>query len=165
LVTVHDPQPTISVVQDEFFSSEYETYQWYFNGAPVADGTNQTYHADSSGNYYVIVTDQWGCTGQSAIIEHTCVCVGIDEHSLNYTLEIFPNPTNGVFTIDGAFELPVDMRLELTNVLGQPVIQVEDVENTQFIRRDYNLNHLSQGVYIFTIKTDNETIVRRIVKN
>lgn len=168
VVTVHDPQPIVTVLVNEFTTSgEFINYQWFFNGSPVAvNGNNQTFHAGESGNYYVEVTDQWGCVGQSAIIEHTYISPdGIDENGLNYTLDIFPNPTNGVFTVNAAFETAVDIRLELTNVLGQPVIQVEDIENAQNVRRDYNMNHLAQGVYIFTIRTDGQTIVRRVVKN
>ncbi len=167
VVTVHDPMPIVTVIQDEFQSSGgFISYQWFLNGDSIlTNGNFQTYSATQSGNYYVQVTDQWGCVGQSSVIEHTCVCVGIEENELNYNLNIFPNPTNGVFTMNIGFELPVDMRLELTNILGQPVINVEDVKNTQNLRRDYNLNHLAQGVYIFTIRTGEQTIVRRVVKN
>lgn len=167
VVTVHNPQPIITVNVDDLISSGgFISYQWYFNGNAIStNGNFQTYHATENGNYYVEVTDQWGCTGISSIIEHTCVCVGIEENDVNYNLDIFPNPTNGVFTMNVGFELPVDMRLELTNVLGQPVINVEDVKDTQNLRRDYNLNHLAQGVYIFTIRTGEQTIVRRVVKN
>ena len=165
VVTVHNPLPVVNVLCDEFITTQFETYQWYLNGTPAASGTFQSFHGDSSGNYYVVVTDEWGCTGQSPVIEHTCCCVGINEHDMSYVLDIFPNPTNGVFTVNGSFEMPIDMRLELTNILGQPVIPVEDVKNTAFVKRDYNLNHLAQGIYIFTIRTDSETIVRRIVKN
>lgn len=167
VITVHDPMPVVTVIQDEFQSSGgFISYQWFLNGDSIlTNGNFQTYHADTSGNFYVQVTDQWGCVGQSSVIEHSCVCVGIEENELNYNLDIFPNPTNGVFTMNVGFELPVDMRLELTNILGQPVINVEDVKNTQNLRRDYNLNHLAQGVYIFTIRTSEQTIVRRVVKN
>jgi hypothetical protein len=167
VITVHDPMPIITVNVDDLISSGgFISYQWYLNDTAITvNGNFQTYHATTGGNYYVEVVDQWGCMGQSSVIEHSCVCVGIEENDVNYNLDIFPNPTNGVFTMNVGFELPVDMRLELTNILGQPVINVEDVKNTQNLRRDYNLNHLAQGVYIFTIRTGEQTIVRRVVKN
>lgn len=171
VVTVHNPQPIITVNVDDLVSSGgFINYQWYYDGSPITtNGNFQSYNAalggTGSGNYYVEVTDQWGCIGQSSVIEHSCVCVGIEEADVNYNLNIFPNPTNGIFTVNLEFESAVDMRLELTNILGQPVLNVEDVKNTQTLRRDYNLNHLAQGIYIFTIRTGEQTIVRRVVKN
>jgi hypothetical protein len=48
--------------------SSYSLYQWYNNGVPSGSPSpNNTFTAVSSGNYSVLVTDQYGCTGTSPI--------------------------------------------------------------------------------------------------
>lgn len=44
------------------------TYQWLQNGNPIGGATSQTYSANQSGNYTVIVTDASGCSSTSAAV-------------------------------------------------------------------------------------------------
>lgn len=41
------------------------SYQWFFNGNPIAGATNQTYAAGNAGNYHAEVTTVAGCVGVS----------------------------------------------------------------------------------------------------
>lgn len=45
-------------------------YQWYFDGSPIPgpNGTIPNLVADQSGDYYVELTDFWGCTSTSGIL-------------------------------------------------------------------------------------------------
>ena len=47
-------------------SSIASTYQWYRNGAIIAGATNQTYNADSAGNYTVITSNTYGCVSAAS---------------------------------------------------------------------------------------------------
>ncbi|MCR9287714.1 MAG: PKD domain-containing protein [Bacteroidetes bacterium] len=46
------------------------SYQWYFDGSPIpaSNGTVPDLIADQSGEYYVEMTDWWGCTATSGIL-------------------------------------------------------------------------------------------------
>jgi len=165
-VTVWQPIPVISESGDTLTCSPaFSTYQWYENDTLVTiPGYNsQQLITQSSGNYTVVVTDNHGCEGISNIVEHSQT--GIEDLDLNATISIYPNPTSGVFTFDAVFEKQEDIRLELTNALGQLIIPVEDIDNVQTLKRDYNLNHLPDGVYVLMIRTNKGTLARRIVKN
>jgi hypothetical protein len=165
-VTVWDPQPTISVTGNTFTCSpSFSTYQWYENDTMVTvpGFDSQVLIAQSSGNYTVVVTDANGCTGESNIIEHSMV--GMDDVTINANISIYPNPTNSVFTFNASFDGYENLRLELTNALGQLIIPVEDVKDVMTVKRDYNLNHLPDGMYMLTIRTDKGSVTKRIVKN
>jgi hypothetical protein len=41
------------------------SYQWQFNGAPIAGATNSVYAATTAGNYNVVVTDAQACSATS----------------------------------------------------------------------------------------------------
>jgi len=165
-VTVWDPQPFILESGDSLTCTPaFAAYQWYQNDTmvTVAGATSQILVTQSSGNYTVVVTDINGCTGESNIIEHSQT--GIEDLALNGTISIYPNPTNSVFTFYALFTGYENLRLELTNALGQLIIPVEDVKDVMTVKRDYNLNHLPDGMYMLTIRTDNGSVTKRIIKN
>ncbi len=165
-VTVWDPQPFIVESGDTLTCTPaFATYQWYQNDTMVTvPGFNQQILiTQSSGNYTVVVTDDNGCTGESNIIEHSQS--SIEDLALNAIISIYPNPTNSVFTFNVQFEGYENLRLELTNTLGQLIIPVEDVKDVMTVKRDYNLNHLPDGMYMLTLRTDKGSVTKRIVKN
>ena len=138
-------------------------YQWYLNGNLLPGADAQVYIAQESGNYSVVVTDDHGCEGGSNIIEHSMV--GIQDVAIDANISIYPNPTRGVFTFSALFSGYENLRLELTNALGQLIIPVEDVKDVMTVKRDYNLNHLPDGMYMLTVRTDKGSVTKRIIKN
>ena len=165
-VTVWDPQPFILESGDTLTCTPaFAGYQWYENDTMVTiPGANsQILITQSSGNYTVVVTDANGCSGESNIIEHSQT--SIEDLALNAVISIYPNPTNSVFTFNALFTGYENLRLELTNALGQLIIPVEDVKDVMTVKRDYNLNHLPDGMYMLTIRTEKGSVTKRIVKN
>jgi hypothetical protein len=163
-VTVWNPQPSILESGDSLICTPaFSSYQWYFNNTLIAGANGQVHVALESGNYSVEATDNNGCTGESALIEHSMV--GINDIAINANISIYPNPTSGVFTFNALFDGYENLRLELTNALGQLIIPVEDVKDVMTVKRDYNLNHLPDGMYMLTIRTDKGSVTKRIVKN
>lgn len=162
-VTVWDPSPSI-LVQGGTLTCDpsFTSYQWYLNGALVPGATLQSYTPSISGNYHVEVVDENGCEGASLSIEHSAD--GIDDYEGQYTINVYPNPSNGIINMRLEMDKVVDARIELKNMLGQLIIPMEDVQNTTEINRVYNINHLPQGIYILQVSTTNGNIVKRIIK-
>lgn len=77
------------------------------------------------------------------------------ESSLNDNVKwnIFPNPTNGKISIES--ELPVDMIISVSNYQGQELFSAQNTEQL-------NLNSLTNGYYIITIKTDK--VYRQVIQ-
>ena len=71
-------------------------------------------------------------------------------------LSIFPNPTGGRLTIAGA-EMD-DASLEITDNLGQVI------RRTKLSTQNIDISDLPNGIYIFTIKTEDQTILKKIFK-
>jgi aminopeptidase YwaD len=74
------------------------------------------------------------------------------------SLGIFPNPSNGEFTVS----FDTDIKLDLVNELGQ-LIKVLNLTGAN----DYkvNVSGLSSGVYFLVNKNGTEKIERKIVVN
>jgi len=91
-------------------------------------------------------------------IEVLCeICTGINENNtLNF--EIYPNPNNGLFTINFAANKPEKADIKVLNNLGKVVYETYGVQinnNTLSI----NLKALDSGVY-FIILTNRDNVVK-----
>ena len=77
----------------------------------------------------------------------------------NLELNVFPNPTSGIITIDLGV-VKQDIKATLTNGLGQ-VILTKNYTSTSFI----NLNiEAPRGIYFLQLESDREVINKKIIK-
>lgn len=130
------------------------TYQWLdceTLGA-IAGATNQSYTATSNGSYAVVVTKD-GCTDTSAC--STVSGIGIIENDFGTGLLLYPNPTNGNFSVDlGNMYQNVNIRLM---DLNGKLIELNSYNEGQI----FNLKiEESAGVYLLQI--DKKAVIRLV---
>lgn len=131
-------------------------YQWLDcnNGnTPIPFAINRTFKPLVSGSYAVVVM-QNTCKDTSECVP--IVLTGITTNTVNNILNIFPNPSNGAFTIQAT----MPGNYSIVNELGQIVerIQLNTANNyTVFI------NNLSNGSYYITGLNDNQFVRQKII--
>lgn len=94
------------------------TYQWIdcTSDAPISGATARTYAATENGSYAVIIT-QNNCSDTSNCIQ--IATIGLEELT-GWSTALYPNPSNGHFTIDWGIETE-NMLIEITDVTGKTV--------------------------------------------
>jgi len=134
------------------------TYQWIDcnNGnAPIVGATAQSFTATANGSYAVEVTMN-GCSDVSSCV--TISIIGLEEATLLNGVSIYPNPTNGVVTIDlGSLN---SASIKVTGMNGQVVYQNEAIESTA---HHFELTDAA-GIYFVEITALGETQVFKLVK-
>ncbi|MFT5266259.1 MAG: hypothetical protein ACI8YQ_005023, partial [Polaribacter sp.] len=102
------------------------TYQWIdcADGSEIAASTAQTFSATTNGNYAVILNDN-GCVDTSACISISSL--GIMENGFGKDLLLYPNPTNGHFSIDLG-EILENITISITDLSGR-LIQTKTYYN------------------------------------
>lgn len=70
------------------------SYQWYLNGSPIAGATGSEHNATESGAYYV--TSINGCLSTSTIFN--AIVSGVTNGD-SQQMKVYPNPAEGLFTI------------------------------------------------------------------
>ena len=129
------------------------TYQW---NDPNMQTTATAVDLDE-GIYSVTVTDASGCE-VTAIIDLT---VGVEMPEYLTNLDIFPNPSNGKFTIDLQFEVTQTATIQVLNTLGQEMYQFTDTQS-RFLQTT-DMNEAAAGTYFVVIRTESGRVVRRVV--
>ena len=87
-----------------------------------------------------------------------CSGAGISDINESNTLMLYPNPTNGDFTITGLELLGTVSSLSLTDMNGK-VVKVLDTKATKF-----SMSAIKPGVYFLNIISGNKEKVLKIVK-
>lgn len=159
-ITVNTLQPdTITRTGLFLTSSQVETsYQWYKASTLLTGETTATYMATQNGTYTLAYTDANGCHGVSNSI--TITGVGINEVISNLVLNVYPNPSEGIFSLvttgcEGSY-------YEITDDLGRTV-------QKKLIMADNTLVDMSNqngGIYYLTVRNGQQQgTIRFVVLN
>ncbi len=83
-----------------------------------------------------------------------------DENSSSLGLSIFPNPGNGIFTIN-VLNTSTNCSLEISDLLGNKVGNEVNFAN----EAEIDLSEYASGIYIAKVKAGNKLITKKIIKN
>lgn len=143
------------------------TYQWYRGASMIAGATSNTYNVTLPGNYSVEVTNTvTGCSTKSAKYPITQTCKeGEDAIIESSSFNVYPNPTNGSFTIDmtinNSEETTADIMLY--NMIGEIVYQSSiEVNNNIIFANVTPESNLSEGLYVVKVVVGNTIFEKTI---
>lgn len=146
-------------------------YQWTVpTGSTIFTGQGTSQISVNFGNHSGIVTVKAINDCGNSLIQYLSVnvtpCTRFPSNERNYTkqrkndfeLEIFPNPSNGLFQLElNALDPGPDYTVTVRDALGKQVYSVE-LPGTRFVLERLDLRHLGKGMYFLNI--DNKTIQR-----
>jgi hypothetical protein len=159
-VTVRDmpPIPVISVYQNLLSAISGYSYQWYLNDSLLTNFNNNVIQPAVSGNYRVIITNQFNCSATSEYFFYEAPS-GIAEKN-DSGLKIFPNPTNGHFTIHFENNNP-DFSVFIYDITGSLVFEKDKIGQHTTI----DISSLPQSVFFVHILSGDKYYVRKLLKH
>jgi subtilisin family serine protease len=146
------PLPTKPILtllgNDTLLYSTNNNLQWYFNNGAISGETDTIHIAQNNGDYFVEVTDSFGCKNTSDTL--TLTTVGINEFNAN-GLSIYPNPTNGFIKIksDETIEL-----ITVRNVLGELILITKSTE--------LSISSQPDGIYFVEVLTKKGRSIKKV---
>lgn len=88
--------------------------------------------------------------------------VGVEENALNSSLNIYPNPSNGMVFVNFSMSKASDIRFELYNAVGELVRNMNTSAPAGIQLRQMDLSELSNGAYFLNIMADGMKTSRMI---
>lgn len=153
--------PVITKMGDTLGSSQGGTYQWYFEGAPIAGATNNLYVPDSNGFYQVSIAN-FGCESDTSAwfyFEKEVEQPGsVGDYLKAEWVKIYPNPAMDVFNVSISKGIENGV-ITLISTDGQLVMSKE-IETGM---SSFDVSELSKGIYLLRMSTRGSELSTRLV--
>lgn len=81
----------------------------------------------------------------------------------NFDLKIFPNPSDGIFTIDVKLESVMPVKIKLFNLINNTIIDAKEDHGKVEYSFNFNLNNLTSGVYYVLFESKQGNKLRKII--
>lgn len=135
----------------------YTSSSWAFGDGFSGTQTNPTYEYDSAGTYIVTLTveNADGCTSTFTDTITVLPITSVSVLSGNTNMALFPNPNNGVFTIEWESDLQGDVVMQLVDMQGRKIESLMNAyvaSGKQLFRFDLG-EALPTGVYVLHIQS------------
>ena len=130
------------------------SYSWFRNGKSIPGATGKEYTPTESGEFFVVATNENGCSNSSEVINVITSVATISYNPVG-KFSISPNPFNGFVRISPLSDSE-SLEIEIIDYLGRKL--ASDFVHSLSVGQDYmlNLDYLPVGSYILLIKTKNE---------
>jgi len=149
-------KPVITIVgNDTLIYTTNLNMQWYYNSNILVGATDTIHIAQNNGNYYVQVSDAFGCTNNSDTVN--VILLGI-ENAISKLVSIYPNPTTGKITIalkDNSVKM-----VTMLNLLGEVVMEKKLIKQNKLV---LNIGNLAKGVYYIRLDTKDKQYLQKLI--
>jgi hypothetical protein len=119
------------------------------------------------GSHAVIytVTDANSCSNSISQTINVADCTGIEELAGLSGVEIYPNPTQGIFNIRLLNVNAEDLNLSITDLQGKEVYNLNEKNLAGDYNRQISLEGLAKGIYYIKLKTAEDISIKKLIIN
>ena len=139
-------------VQRQFIGTMGSSYQG--EEISVQQSVGQPYQTNS---YYSNEVES-----RPGFIQPSQFAVEFVQSTFQIELDVYPNPSNGEFTIDVESTADIKSKIRITDIIGREVYRKVQKEASGNFSLNINLKKHPKGVYLLQLVTDRETINKRI---
>lgn len=92
------------------------------------------------------------------------LATGINEQTQNNNdLSIYPNPSNGLFTIYISNNISSQITISVVDLLGKEVFNVSDTISTPNYTKEINLKNIPAGIYFLRVYSGAEVKIKKLI--
>jgi len=142
--------------------------QWYKNGTPIDGATEMNYLITGPGSYHVVAAPSFCPNSTSSneflpiVVEEDTNCTLGTNPNAREDFAIYPNPTRETLFLNLEANTHFN-KYKIVDASGKVLTENNLIsgQNTAAI----NVSHLSTGFYLIQLQGDNQSAVKRFIKN
>lgn len=138
-------------------------WTWLFGDglSSTAQSPLHTYQAFGTYNVTLIVTNG-NC--RDTLVQTIVVngFVNIEDEDFAQSMQIWPNPSTGLFHLAIEFAKPKGLSYEVSDLSGK-ILLSEQVNAASLVERDIDLSGMAQGMYILRLKAGDRQVFHKLV--
>lgn len=160
-----DEVPVLCTFWDPYELTEGKPSGGTYSGEGVVDGY---FHPQmvGAGSYEVTYTyfdEDTECTVEVAQVLSVDECTNIEENSNPVAMQIYPNPTKGIFSIDLLHHSSETIAIKIFNSLGQLVFEQTKMVSKKDVKQEIDLSSHAEGIYLLQLNDGTTTYTQRII--
>ena len=117
----------------------------------------------ANGTYSVTLTVYSDCDTASKTFNVQVGTIGIEDNAGITALMIYPNPTQGLVTIDGEISHSAEVSIRIINYLGQEILVDQFDPTSSVLSKTYDLSAAASGAYLIEVATDRGVVQKSII--
>lgn len=125
--------------------------------------TTPSIQTTNPGIYVVTVEDGNGCFGSDSVTIDSMICLGINGPDVSMGINIYPNPTRGLTTIEIESANDEVLDMQVMNLQGQAIMRQKATVVGGRYTTVIDLSGYAQGVYMLHLSTGDTMTSTRIV--
>lgn len=153
-ITVDLETATLSVPEG------FLSYTWVRNGVPISGENTNSVTMTQGGNYWVVVTTDYGCSISSNVYISS---VSVEDRDESTIFTMYPNPASTGFNLRGLNENENSITVSLVTLSGQVVQHFGTFKHSSLNHRWFDLNGVSSGNYLVVIEADDQITTLKLV--
>lgn len=154
--------PNITIMGDTLISSANNNQWFYAYGTPIDGATEKEYMVESSGAYYVVAYNQYGCSVSSdTVLMNKTNVIDLRQSVLNCL--VYPNPNNGKFTLQITTDHFTKYTVRLFSIDGKLLFSDLINVSENVTKQPIELEQLSHGMYYLQISNEQNAFNQKIV--
>lgn len=141
------------------------SYFWDFGDGNTSTNENPNHVYEEEGEYTVVqsVITSNGCSVTDVIDLTVNVATSTTDLAAEKFIEVFPNPTNGLLSVNFSFAEAEQIGIQVSDVAGKLLLSQDPVSyRNNNIQLD--LQSFENGTYFLLFQLEEGTVVRKIVK-
>ncbi len=146
-------------------ASSGQVVTWQFGDGNVGSGVIASHTYTNGGNYTIICTvEDTVCNTIDTATFKVNMTIGVQENELSRSLNIFPNPSAGIFNVSLSLDSRQDVSIKTVDALGR-ILFSESMSNAEgTITHQIDLSGQAPSVYFVHITAGDKTVVKKITK-
>jgi PKD repeat protein len=143
-------------------SGSVTSWAWDFGDGVTSTLQNPTHTYNTGGSYTICLTVTDSCGSDDTCMPTTLTT--LDEMIAITRFQVFPNPTDGYFTIEGEMDNGMQVSISLSDLAGREVVFIPEQDWSGHVRKTLDLSAQPAGVYFGTLQSGGSKLTFKIMK-